>query len=543
MAKSVGEKCVKPPFLELDQFTGVFGKAEARSLFERFAFGASPARIDEAIADGLEVTVNKLTTAIPESNLGGLNLDLIEHDIRCDSYLAGHPIDKQDNCKPGNINDFSNEGARLGIYTRIVLSPNAFFHKLFMFLHDERMATSQQAANNNDRYSVVRHIEMLRKAAFTGDYRQFMREWNEDLLGHIKWLDGGSNKGISPNENYAREFWELGTTGPTDLNGNAVYSDRDLAQSALAFTGWLVDNDVSVDAAGEEYIIDVKAYAPDRHASGSFTVFTGTPWQATVINGEDVLKATFAHPRTAEHLAEDIWKEFINPWATPTSVKELAQKIRDSDYNLLPVLRTIMKSRALFNPRSRKSLIKQPVELLFGFLKTFPGYPVSRWENSSEWQQYDYYLDTMGQRPMLPPTVFGWNEKQLAGEAYVLGWRDVLIRMLSMDKESYEELKYDFYQNNLNGISNSQDLITRLSDILNVSLNANQITAMDNFMNYIRRQCQSWHNNDTCKSGASHFMERKLFDPSPQNEDGESGLFKAQGAMAILMMMPEYRMK
>lgn len=370
-----------------------------------------------------------------------------------------------------------------------------------------------------------------------------MREWNEDFLGHLKWLDGAVNKGSSPNENYAREFWELGTVGPTDLDGNAVYSDRDLAQSALAFSGWIINADTELDGLGKEYRINVKAYSADRHAPGTFTIFVGTPYAASVVNGEDVLRATFAHPRTAEHLAEDIWKEFINPWATPTAIRALAKIIRDNNYNLIPVFRTVMRSRALYNSKSRKSLIKHPIELVFGFLKSFPGYPVYRWENSSEWQQYDDYLATMGQRPMLPPTVFGWNDKQLAGEAFVLGWREVVSLMLSQDNDDYTKLKYDFYQNISAGVLTSSDLIARLSDALNVQLSAAQVQAIDEFMNFQRRTCQSWSTHPTCKAGGAFYLEREIFDPNPLNTDWESGLYKMQGAMAIMMMLPDYRMK
>jgi hypothetical protein len=291
LVKASGTECATPPFLELDPYTGTFGAAEARLLLERFAFGASPTNVSEAVAAGLDATIARLTTAVPESALG---LDAVESDMRCDGYLIGHPVDNQAACTPGNMNSFSDEGLRLGIYTRIVLSPNSFFHKLFMFLHDERMAVSQTAASSYERYSTIRHVEMLRRAAFSGDYLQFMREWNEDLLGHLKWLDGAVNKGSSPNENYAREFWELGTVGPTDLDGKAVYSDTDLAQSALAFSGWIVDSDTEVDGLGKEYRIDVKAYAPDRHAPGTFTIFAGTPFAASVVNSEDVLNLSSA---------------------------------------------------------------------------------------------------------------------------------------------------------------------------------------------------------------------------------------------------------
>ena len=534
--KAAQGKCVSAEIHSLEPYTGRFGEAEARILFERFAFGATPERISQAVAEGLDATVEDLLRVRDESHLDGP-----EADLRCDTYLAGHEQDDPEACSPGNPNDIEPDGIRLGLYHKFLYSPNPFRHRLFMFLHDERMAVSSQAAGRYERYGVVRHIDMLRAAAFTGDYRRFMQAWNQDLLGHLIWLDGASNKGTSPNENYAREFWELGTTGPADLDGNPVYSDIDLAQSALAFSGWIIEEDEEVDLQGESYRIDVRAYSPDRHANGTFTIFGGTPYEAQVSNSDDILRATFAHPRTAEHLAEDIWKEFINPYASPTAIKRLAKVIRDSDYNLIPVMRQVMKSESLYEAKSRKSIIKQPIDLVFGFLRTFNGYPLD-FSRSQHWA-IDALLSELGQRPLLPDTVFGWDSDKLAGEAFVLPWRNAVVEILEMDRDDYAEGGYDFHLRHLNGISGSSDLIDRYASWLNVTLNDQQKAHLETFLNFHRKQCRSWNRNSECQNGAETYLERELFDPSPLNQDDSTGVDKVHGLMAILMMMPEYRMK
>src|SRR5262249_31499524 len=118
-------------------------------------------------------------------------------------------------------------------------SPNQYFYKLILFLHDERMAGS---GINGDRWFYrhlyLDHWNLLLNAAQSGDYIQFMRGWMKDAMGHVVWLNGEENLKSSPNENFAREFWELGTLGTTDLAGNQVYTDFDVAQAALVHTGW-----------------------------------------------------------------------------------------------------------------------------------------------------------------------------------------------------------------------------------------------------------------------------------------------------------------
>jgi hypothetical protein len=535
------ERCSNPDFASLEAYRGQFTDKEARTLLNRFTFGASPEEIQKAVTDGLDVTVSRLLTVIPETQLGPVNLDNLVADIACDTYQFGDEQNDVDACALGNENDIEPDGVRLGFYARILHSPNGFYNKLFFFLHDERMAVAITAAPYYERYSITRHIDMIRRASFSGDYKQFMREWNQDLLGNLRWLDGALNKGASPNENYAREFWELGTTGPTDLQGAPVYTDLDLAQAALAFSGWTVKQDDALDSKGQEYRKDVAAYAPDLHAPGEFTIFAGTPYQAKVRTSDDVLEATFKHPRTSEHLAEDIWKTFINPFPTEAGILALAQSIRDNNFNLIPVFRKVMLSRALYSDRSYKSLIKHPMDLVFGLIKTLPTYPIPYWRTVL-WH-IDWYLENMGQRPLLPPTVFGWDEKQLAGEGFILGWRNAVVNLLSRGVNYYEEKEFDFKNVLLKDVATPQLAIAKYAKLFDVTLSDVQKAQLEQFMNYHRKRCWTGNTAVECRAGLTHFVEREIFDGNPANNDYESGLYKIQGLMSILLMMPEYRMK
>lgn len=516
LKKESARACVKPAFLSMGKFKGNFGEAEARTLFDRFAFGASPERIAQAVADGLERTVELLTTYTPEPGL-----DAIENSLRCDGRLPNDP-DKE-TCE--GPNDLYFPGVRFGVYYRFWYSQNPLFEKLFMFVHDERLAASAGALGWCERYALVNHIDMIRRLVRGGTYKDFMREWNSDLMGNLKYLDGALNRGDNPNENYAREFWELGTVGPTDLNGVPVYSDTDIAQAALAFSGWKIIWDDPTQTC-------VRTFSPDLQAPGPKVIFQGTPHQATVYDADDVLEATFRHPRTAEHLAEDLWLEFINPNPTASAIKELAQTIRENNYNLLAVVKILMQSQALYAENSRKSLIKHPVDLLFGFLRQ-TGMPLA----SHGYWFFEDRLDQMGQVPLLPPTIFGWNPRRLAGEGYVLEWRNTVNRLVLQGTDDMAEMGYDLKQRFLTGLPGGQSaslaVIDRMSKWLGVSLNDSQKAVFDQYMNYDRVNCYSDCN------GQETVIRRDVFDGALDG-DGE---FKLRGLLDLIATSNEYRMK
>ncbi len=57
------------------------------------------------------------------------------------------------------------------------------------------------------------------------------------------WLDGGNSPKTKPNENYAREFWELFTLGR-----DVLYTEVDIREAARAFTGVFLFREQNLDA-------------------------------------------------------------------------------------------------------------------------------------------------------------------------------------------------------------------------------------------------------------------------------------------------------
>jgi Protein of unknown function (DUF1800) len=510
--------------LSLAPYTGAFTETEARTLFDRFGFGAPPERIAQAVSDGLELTITKLTTW--QSETTPYDIDSVVFDWGCDGWLKGDSQDNPTACNRSNPYDFHNKIFPNAKLIKFLHSPNQYFYKLILFLHDERMA----ASNINEdpwfaRHAQYDHWNMLLSAAQSGDFMQFMRSWMKDSLGQVFWLSGELNTKGKPNENFAREFWELGTVGPRDLNGVAVYSDLDIAHAALVHTGYSRSATLNDDGTGEPYQIGV--YKEADHAQGRFDIFVGTPYQASVSTQEELLQATFRHPRAAEHLAEDLWKEFLNTSKDPDAIRQLAQIIRDSNFNLTPVMRAIMRSKALYAPGSKETLIKQPIELVIGFLRSFPGYNPTHIHHGDDYTVLTWHTSALGQSFLAPNSVFGWDDQVLAGASYIKTWRDVSNQLITKTAGSYADYftKYSLRDHFWTGLSTTDQLIDRLSSCFNVPLNSSQRGFLKNYLDTQPRPGASPTSSAFSSAGAT------------QQE------LRIKGAIAILINQPSYRTK
>jgi hypothetical protein len=525
-----------PDHLSLEPYTGSFGIDEVHLLYNRFGFGATQSDMQNAINSGLAATIDRLLTPVSEPEI-----DSAVNDMTCDNWLSSDPNPDNQNttCSSSNINDFSRTGIRTGLLYRFINSKNTFFNRLAFFLMDERMATSHNAARDCEKHAIKTYLSSIFNAAYSGDYIQYMRSMNNDHLLHLRWLDGGTNRGGiagTPNENYAREFWELGTVGPTALDGSDVYGDLDIAQSALAFTGFDID---------ESYVngnwLCLSVYVPMFHTNGPKTIFIGKPYQSVVDSAEDVLQATTRHPRMAEHLAEDIWKTFINPYATSVQIQNLAQLIRNNNYNLIPVFRTIMSSKAVFAPASRRSLIKHPLDIVIGFTRN-TGFPLY-------YRNYDYLLQRLEQQVLNAPSVFGWDEKYLSGQQMQIEWWNAFVdNFININttqvKQSTGWSYYDRFVSDLynSGQRSSLSVITRVAQDLGVAINSTQISELDQLMNYYltRSGCPS-----SC-GGLSYRLIRNQYDTNPlAAESGYdwNGQRRIRLLITALMELPEARLK
>jgi hypothetical protein len=172
---------------------------------------------------------------------------------------------------------------------------------------------------------------------------------------------------------------ELFTMGP----GN--YTEKDIREAARAFTGW---NYVDL-----RFVIN-----KDQHDDGEKT-FLGKTGH---FDGADIVDMIMQRPITAEFIAGKIYRFFVRQDLSPDLQKQLGSVLRQSHYEIAPLLEQIFLSRDFYSPASVGTRIKGPVELAVNMyrklgLKSVPGAP-----------DFNSETGALGQQLFSPPTVAGW---------------------------------------------------------------------------------------------------------------------------------------
>ncbi|MBS1493681.1 MAG: DUF1800 domain-containing protein [Bacteroidetes bacterium] len=189
---------------------------------------------------------------------------------------------------------------------------------------------------------------MFRRFVF-GNFKNLTFAINRDPAMLI-YLDGALNAVGQPNENYSRELLELFTLGI----GN--YTETDIREGARALTGWVANG------LGAQFV-------PLRHDYTNKTYFGQTGnW-----TDEDVINIVFQQPAAATFICSKFYKFFVNQSPDMTDampvINQLAEILRNNNFEIAPVLKTLLKSELFFSENVMGSLIKSPLQIMIGQLR------------------------------------------------------------------------------------------------------------------------------------------------------------------------------
>lgn len=224
---------------------------------------------------------------------------------------------------------------------------------------------------------MYRQNAVLRRHAF-GSFGDLLRLIAVDPAMLI-YLDGRSSRKDNPNENFARELMELFSLG------EGHYTERDIKEAARAFTGWTVSD------TGEA------EFRPARHDNGEKVIFG----HRGRFEGHDVVRILLGQERTAAFVVEKLWRAFVSDTPEGDNVQRLAHIFRRADYELKPLMHSLLTSDAFWSERNRGVLIKSPVALFVGALRQFD-LPLGDGKLLVRASQ------RLGQNLMDPPNVKGW---------------------------------------------------------------------------------------------------------------------------------------
>lgn len=211
----------------------------------------------------------------------------------------------------------------------------------------------------------------------------------------LSYLNNQQNRKGHPNENFARELMELFTIG----RGN--YTEKDIKESARSFTGWMYDKDGGF------------IFRDKLHDEGEKTFFgkTGN------FDGESIIDAILANPKTAEFISRKVYKFFVNDTPNEEHVKELAGHFYNSKYDIGELLKKVFLADWFHSPENVGNKIKSPAEFIVGLSRQF-------YVTYNKPQVLLQLQSSLGQYLFNPPNVAGWPGGQ--------SWIDSSSLMLRM---------------------------------------------------------------------------------------------------------------
>jgi uncharacterized protein (DUF1800 family) len=219
----------------------------------------------------------------------------------------------------------------------------------------------------------------------------------------LHYLDGYTNHKNSPNENFAREMFELYSIGkgPQLAEGNYTnYTEDDIRAATKILTGWLFDDTfTTLDTdhgwpTGKMQSNINQATAHDETVKTFSSAFAGQSIEPFEFDGDyatidaakkelsDMIDMIFANKETARFIVRKLYRQFVYQFISDEVeadiIAPLADTLYDNNYEIHIALKQLFKSQHFYDADdSVKSndnvgaMIKSPHELSLGLLRFF----------------------------------------------------------------------------------------------------------------------------------------------------------------------------
>ncbi|MGJ3243460.1 MAG: DUF1800 family protein [Opitutales bacterium] len=238
-------------------------------------------------------------------------------------------------------------------------------------------AVSVRGVNNP--YVLFDHQRRIREG-LTGSYLDFCRSLARSPAMAL-YLDLHRSRRGAPNENFARELFELFTLG------EGRYTETDVKEAARALTGYRLDR-----RGGLRLV-------PHLHDFGPHTILLDTGSHDL----DSLIDLIFEQPAAARFLPRALCRAYLSHEDLPDRlIDPLADAWRNEGFSIPWLCETLFTSQLFYEPVYRGQLIKDPVHYMLGMLQDLdldvlplPGRSLTQ-------------LRLMGMPFYQPPNVRGW---------------------------------------------------------------------------------------------------------------------------------------
>jgi uncharacterized protein (DUF1800 family) len=358
---------------------GEWNAAAARHLLRRAGWTARAADVERAVNEGLSATLDRLFPAeVPKLDKPRFVSRYEERAVALQREMMG--ASGEDRLRKQRE---VQERARVAVqelsikWLQFAAKPeSSAVAKWVLFLSDVYVISAEKVRNAA---VIFQYFDLLTQQGL-GPAPALTKSVSRSPAMVI-YLDLAQSQLKAPNENFARELFELFVLG----EGN--YSESDIKEAARAFTGY---------RARPEGVFRLETRQQDLRektifgASGKFS-------------GDDVIELAYSQPAASTFLPSELARFYLTDSALPAAhLTALGDDWRASGFELRTLAQQFFGSRLFFAPEFRGNLIKSPLQFLLGFVQDMQLdiAPLPRLTLNP--------LRQMGQALFYPPNVRGW---------------------------------------------------------------------------------------------------------------------------------------
>ena len=280
--------------------------------------------------------------------------------------------------------DIPNQGRKRGLLSQWwfynMVNRNNLRDKLLFFLHTTFTISKGDVGASHYFYD---HLKLLEYYS-DGNLRELAKKITLDNA-MLNYLDNTQNNANNPNENYAREFLELFTITKGEQIGEGDYTnytEDDVIQAARVFSGFktMLDRSIiDVDTGIPMGRISVNQHDQGEkifsHAFDNYELQAGTDQNSIMDELHEFVDMVFDKEATARAYVEKLYRFFVkSEWSSTDEaniINPLTQLLIDNDYEILPVVKTILSSQHFYDAGDSDpsdeilgSIVKSPLQLL-----------------------------------------------------------------------------------------------------------------------------------------------------------------------------------
>lgn len=388
----------------LAPYTGSWTHVQAAHLLRRACFGPTLEEIAAVEGMGMDAAVNNLFASIP------LPDPPVNHFYTEDSNVpVGETWINQPFRLDLDVGEYRWPSLRGWLYDSVQEGGMNLREKMMFFWNNHF-----GMADVGDHRMQYQYVTLFREQA-TGNFKNLVRDVTI-APSMLRFLNGEYSNRWAPNENYARELLELFTIGKGPLVAPGDYSnytETDVAEMARVLTGWRNSSSWAPEPIAPYSYFFENWHDPDTKVlSHRFDNIEITNEGENEF--ETLLDIIFAKDEVSRFIVRKLYRYFvyykIDATVEAQVIEPLAQILRDNNYELEPVLSTLLRSQHFYDSVHAGDVIKNPVEFVLSIVRPLrwgrTNFPLElRYQsgNALHWWAIQLGIDFF-----YPPSVSGW---------------------------------------------------------------------------------------------------------------------------------------